>query len=514
MGFLTFFNSKKEHSETVSTSQKTLIAYADAHQHPFFKSIPIFHRQNREQIDALLFDPHHGIYLFDRLTWKINQIKDATAHRVTPDKRDKADVKVDSIHHFIQRKFNEVLHTDGCEISNFVIFDFLTKEEFAGLDPSFHALMPQERLIFSDDTQDEIKEKLDKALEYLSTPLETSTLLGALFFHLNILPDNLHKNSALLTNDQQKFIDHQLDSLTTLSGEYGSGKTTLILLKSIYELLLHPEYKIIIVMPNLAVCDLLKKQLLDVIEYAIIDIDLLSIQVLTPHQVVSQHYQKLYKNESFSFAKITPKMFNHQYQSSDLIFCDDSYLMEDEFIRYLKKQQLKKRLCLVTKNSSDESYDFVLVNSFRSPQAFLDLCLDDDVQAKNSNSHLYMLEGNPYMQIMLILQNQLREIDHSQLLIAVPHSQFALKILDEINNFYGTIAHIYKADEGLLNQDFGKILIATHSELSHLQRENVIAVRELLTDKRVFCHALTRASKHLYVITSEQENENEDENNG
>jgi hypothetical protein len=508
MGFLTFFNSKKEQTDTESSSQHALQTYANEHQLPFLKSIPIFHRQNKEQIVSLLFDPHRGIYLFDRVGWKIDQIKNATAHRATPDKRDKADVKVDSIHDFIRRKFNEVLHTDGCELINFLIFDAISKEAFETLDPSFHALMPQERLIFSDDTQDEIKEKLLNALEFLTTPLEASTLLGALFFHLNILPDNLHKNSALLTKDQQNFINHDLENLTTLSGNYGSGKTSLILLKSIYELLLHPEYKIIIVMPTLAVCDLLKKQLLDIIEYAIIDIDLVSIQVLTPQQVVSQHYQKLYKNESFSFAKITPKMFHHQYQSSDLIFCDDSYLMEDEFIRYLMKQQAKKKLCLVTREANGKKNNFVLSNSFRSPHAFLDVCSHLHTAQHSTDTNLHLLEGNPYMQIMLILQNLLKDIEHSQLLIAVPHSQFALKLLDEINNFYGTIAHIYKADEGLLNQDFAQILIATHNELSHLQREHVVAVKDQHTDEKYFCHAVGRASKSLYVIASDLEDDN------
>ncbi|MEA1918329.1 MAG: hypothetical protein U9N52_00705 [Campylobacterota bacterium] len=508
MGFLTFFSDKKKQIDTSSQAHLALQEYADTHQLLLYRSIPIFHRHERQKIAVLLFDTHRGIYLFDSVGWKMQEIKDATATPAAPNKKDKADVKVDAIHKFIHNKFNEVLHVEGCELVNILILEHLTQEDFEQLDESFHTLMPKKRLIFADDTPEEISQKLQEILPKLDQPLSASVLLGALFFHLNIMPDNLHNQNALLTQEQSQFIQSELANFSTLSGNYGTGKSSLILLKSIYELLNHPEYKILIIMPTLAVCDMLKKQLLDIIEYAIIDIDLLSIQILTPQQMISQHYQKLYKNESFSFAKITPKMFSHQYHNIDIVFCDDSYLIDEEFIRYLTQQQAKKKLCLVTHEPNANSYN--LTHSFRSPQSFIKLCEGAPLE---QNTKVLSYVGNPFMYIMLILREYFKDIDYTQLLIAVPHSQFALKLLDEINSFYGTIAHIYHADEGLLNQDLEKILIATHHELSHLQRENVIVIRDKHSDEKQICHAIGRASKRLFIISSDLKDETYEQDN-
>ncbi|MEA3521422.1 MAG: hypothetical protein U9R50_00440, partial [Campylobacterota bacterium] len=422
MGFFTFFNTDKKHLHTDSKPHLALQAYVTLNQLSFYKNIRIFHRHEEETIVSLVFDAYRGLYIFDSVDWEIKQLDKATVSPVTPDKKAHSAIHVDTIHQFIQQKFNEVLHIEGCRLTNIVIFENITKENFDSLDKSFHTLMPKQHLIFADDTPKEIALKLQNILDLLPIPLPTVTLLGALFFHLNILPDNLHKDHVILTQEQYNFISSELPKFSTLSGNYGSGKTSIILLKAIYELLLNPEYKIIIIMPTLAACDLLKKQLLNIIEYAIIDIELLQIHILTPQQVIAQHYQKLYKNKAFNFAKITPKMFSHQYQSSDLVFCDDSYLIDSEFVRYLIKQQTKKRLCLVTLQADDaKKKNYVLPHSFRSPSAFLQGYADE----KNAkNSHLHILDENPFMQIMLILGEDLKKIEHSKILIAVIHSQF------------------------------------------------------------------------------------------
>ncbi len=505
MSFLNFFTSKQEQKS--KSSHLPLKEYASLHQYPFYESIPIFHRHEKENIVSILFDSHRGLYLFDNVSWELKDLKNATVSSPSPDEKAHTDIKIDSIHKFIQRKFNEVLHTEGCSLINIVILEHLSKEDFEQLHPSFHALMPQERLIFCNDTTEDIERKLHNALELLDTALPANTLLGALFFHLNILPDNIHNESALLTQEQQNFIIDKLPNFSKLSGMYGTGKSTLILLKSIFELLMHPEYKIIIIMPTLAICDLLKKQLLDIIEYAIIDIDLLSIRILTPQQVISQHYKKLYKNESFNFAKITPKMFSHQFQTCDLIFCDDSYLLDEEFIRYLIQQQAKNTLCLVTLESNTDTKNYLLSHSFRVPSAFLQLCSHGSNPKNITNENFHLMHGNPFMQVMLILRENLKDIAHSSILIVLPHSQFALKLLDEINSYYGNISFIYKADEGLLNQDFEHILIATFTELSHLQREHVIIVKETHLEEKYICHAIGRTSKSLYLISSDLEDE-------
>ncbi len=498
MGLFSFFKTEDKPLHVDSPAYEQLTHYCQTHNLRVFENIPLYHRQEEQHLALMVFDPHRGIYLFERLDWRFEAIKNATVSPAMPNHKTR-DINVDAKHAFLSRKFNEILHTDGCTITNFIICDTLSELEFDLLDESFHQLLPKERIIFADSDEAHIRTKLEAALELQSTSLESAKLLGALFFHMAVLPDNLDSAFHLLTDEQFAFVTSPLPLKSTLNGTYGSGKSSAILLKAIYELLQKPSLKIIIVEPSVAACELLKKRLLEIIEYAIIDIDMSSIFILTPQQVIAQHYQKLYKKESFRFAKITPKMLSHRHQSADIIFCDDAYLLDHEFIKYLNFQQKQGALCLVANSDSDAQYQ--LTHAFRTPNAFIDYC-NPEKEAPTSNN-LVVLEGNPFMHIMVVLKEQLKNCDNSQILIAVPHNAFAQKLLDEISGFYGNIATIYNADEGLLYQEMDQLIIAPINTLSHLQRRRVIVIDDGETDRLYFCHALGRAAHSLYIIKDE-----------
>ena len=91
MSFLTFLTTKEEQKD--SSSLLPLKEYASIHQLPFYESIPIFHRHERENIVSILFDSHRGLYLFDSVSWKLQDLKNATVSSASPDKKENADVK-------------------------------------------------------------------------------------------------------------------------------------------------------------------------------------------------------------------------------------------------------------------------------------------------------------------------------------------------------------------------------------------------------------------------------------
>jgi hypothetical protein len=496
MGLLSFFSSQKISTPPPSPLYENLKEFAYEQKLDLYENMTLYHRQKHIDVALFLFNIHYGIYLFERVNWRFETIKNASVMAATPDKKER-DLALDARHTFMRRKFNEILHTDGCPVSNFALMEYLNESEFDQLDESFHKLMPKSRIIFADTPIQDIQSKLSNALPKTDKPLERTVLLGALFFHIGILPDNLNSDYHLLTKTQTEFINNDLPLFSTMSGPYGSGKSTLLLQKAIYELLRQPTQNIMIIMPTLAACDLLKKRMLEIVEYFIIDIELTSIVIITPQQVITQHYQKLYKKEAFTFAKLTPKMFSHRHKMADIILVDDAYLIDEEFVSYLKYQQKQAHLCLV---NDDPEATYRLENSFRSPHSFLTYCSSD---APPSSKHLHVRSGNPYMHIMLILGNELKTVDHSQILIVVPHFSFAQKLIEEINGFYDTVAAVYQSDDGLLGQQLDHILIALAGSLSHLQRQYVIVVKNHQVSPLHFCHALGRASQSLYIIEDE-----------
>ncbi|MBN2895548.1 MAG: hypothetical protein JXK05_06625 [Campylobacterales bacterium] len=511
MGLFSFLTDDSRTQDSLTPQAVTrLETLAHEEAAVLLTSIPIYLRQATQTIEALLFDPYRGIYIFECCDWRYETLKGVTAERPRADDKRVRDITLESAYTFISRKFNEILHTDPCEINSFLIFEHLNSEEFERLDASFHALLPRDRLIFADESIEQSTSKLHAVTNRRDTPLSDSLILGALFFHLQIPADNLHDDRPLLSKEQSDFMQSDLPPLASLSGPYGSGKSTLVLLKAILYLLQKKAKTVLIIAATQAACDLLKKELLEIVEYAIIDIELTSIRILTPEQLIAQHYQRLYKKESFSFAKITPKMLSHHYFAAEIIFCDDSHLLEPEFIAYLRHLQRKHALCLVRREPSGAAGDYSLTHSFRTPPSLLKLC--DDPQNTSITEGVQKVQGNPYMYTLLKLQKLLEHYGYSDLLIIVPHAQFALKLLDEINSYYGTISSLYQAHEGLLVQELDRILIATVSEIAHLQRPVVVLVCEGTYDQERFCHALTRASKEIYLIQNRDTHEEDSQN--
>ncbi len=496
--FLTADNHTKPPLGFEATQQ--LEAIARASDALLLRSTSIYLRQEAHTVEALIFDPDHGIYLLDYCDWRYEELKGATVEHPNPDDKRARDVNLDTLHEFIRGKFNEILHTDPCDIKNFLLLEHLSAEEFDQLDMSFHKFLPKDRLIFAQESAEESLAKLHAAIPKRDHTLNIPNVLGALFFHLQISSDNLHTERALLSLEQRHFIESELPPLSTLCGPYGSGKSSLILLKAILILLQKKARSILIVAATQVACDLLKKQMLEIVEYAIIDIELTSIRILTPEQLIAQHYQKLYKKESFSFAKITPKMLSHHYDAADIIFCDDSHLLDNSFVSYLYHLQRKHTLCLVRRDISGNPTDYPLTSSFRTPQAMIDLCINSD---DTPIEGVKRARGNPYMLMILELQKLLQQYTPTQMLIIVPHPQFALKLLDEINSYYGTIAELYQAHEGLLALKPDRVMIATILDIAHLQRPVVLLIHDETCDHEHFCHAITRASKQLYLIQSE-----------
>ena len=68
-----------------------------------------------------------------------------------------------------------------------------------------------------------------------------------------------------------------------------------MLLKSIVEILDEQSKKIIILKATVLACDIFKKKLLNIIEHAIIEIDLSGIEIITPIELLNRHLLKVGK---------------------------------------------------------------------------------------------------------------------------------------------------------------------------------------------------------------------------
>lgn len=205
----------------------------------------------------------------------------------------------------------------------------LDTPQYEHLHDSFKELLPKHRVIFNDSTQEEIIEKFALDSHTLHPLLDLEKIIGNLFIQYALF--DTQGKLALCTQEQREFIDAKTEGHQTLCAKTGCGKTNVLLLKALVEKLENPKKQITIIEPTRIACDILKQKLLALIEHGIIEVNPVSIQILTPLEIVNKHLQALNKPLLDEQVVIDPKLLSRSKKIADYLICDDSELLCNEF---------------------------------------------------------------------------------------------------------------------------------------------------------------------------------------
>lgn len=447
--------------------------YAKARSLIYLHNRTLYHLKQSIKAKTLLLDAHYGLYILESVQWHYEHLKHAKASLASHKKSKKADVSIDDLHNFITQKFNEVLHQEVCPIVNILYLPNLTKEQFATLDESFHALLPSKRLIFSNSTIDEICEHLHQDITRLETPLDTFKVQSALFVDSTIID-----SEGIFQSDssQYAFIQNPLGPITSLSGGYSSGKSVTLLLKIIKEKLDNPAVDITLIVPTQFAADTMRAKLLTLSEYAIIEIALESIDVITPANVGAKLKRK------------------------GLVFCDDAHLLSKSFLQKLLKHAKHYKLCFAGVNIPTQNEHFMLKHTYSNPPSLT----YERVIANEILCAVEYLHGNIYMNIMLLIEKMLAKNSQEPLLIVVDDNQVAQKIQENINDFYGTIATIIDTTLSVAYLKRNQIEIVHVNEVSMFTCKFVIAVISDWNNKLHLSQSISRCSEKVYLFKEEK----------
>ncbi len=186
----------------------------------------------------------------------------------------------------VHQKLEDVLSFDSTPIERFFWMEHLTELEFDALDPSFHKLLPKERLLFSDDDIQTIQDKLTALGTYQDKPYSKLKVIGALNAHTLLLPTDTEPFGTFLNDDQQRFLDSPLtQSPLMLGGECASGKSTVIVRKILQILLDDSHAKILIITPTLINGETLRQELIALADFAAVDLDFSRLQFISPKKL-------------------------------------------------------------------------------------------------------------------------------------------------------------------------------------------------------------------------------------
>lgn len=428
----------------------------------YFKNFKLFHYQTDTTIDTLLFLPHYGIFFGETLSWKASELEHATVERSSIQKKQSAATHFESTESKIRSKLQDVLSFDFTPVYRFIKMEHLSESEFDLLDSSFHELLPKNLVIFSDESVESIKQKLYAMGDYLSLPLSSVQIIGALQTHTFLLPTATCPSGALLSPQQHQFLTIPLTASTTLYGNYGTGKSTLMIRKIMLELLNNPDERIIVFAPTIVASDLLRDAFVSLMYYGVISVDL--------HRIV-------FASSSEDLGTFKP------FLEATTFVCDDFYAMPPHFIEALKRKGATKKRLIVTLYEDDESdTNYELTFSYRSLASPLRIESDKRTLLSTLLSELRKYIVNKGHKILII----------------TPYYDFA-PFKDEIDEYLGLNSRILTPNFTLQTQDLDDLIIATEETLSGISASHLIILSA--DTSKDYTYALSRASETATIIT-------------
>ena len=446
-----------------------------------FSNLKIYHHTSSYQIPLLILDELRGLYIFEIKSWSYDDLKNATIEKAEHQVSSKNTLAFDNTQGLLRRRFNELTHQDGVPIFNYLIMENLSADEYEHLNDSFKSLLPFDKLIFSDSSESDIFKKLQSAsVENHSLP-DANEILGALLIQYTFLSED--NSVKLCTQDQIAFIDKPLAPLTHLNGVPASGKSNILLLKSIIELLQDSSKKIIIIKPTLLACDIFKKKLLDIIEHAIVEIDLTSIEILTPIELLNRHLKKLNKNLLSERIHVDESLLSKTYNAADIIICDDASLYSDKFIEYVEHLQKKSTLLLVNPKKSTEP--LTLLENF-----------------KGDGREIIFYKTNPHAKTLHLINTLLQDSNPEEIIV-ISNSLSREKLKDDLESFVESNVIILDSTLHLIYQNFDGIILATYQDINALSAKHIIILDLCFTNMDEIEYAVNLATLTTHIVYAE-----------
>jgi len=479
-----FFQTKKTRVPlTNSPILNSINLFVSKNDLYIYENVTIYHHTYSFFIPLLILDTSRGLYIFEHKEWNLEELKNAKIEKTTHAESSENTLAFEKAHEIIRKRFNELTHDDGIPIYNYLLMENLSTDEYQSLDSSFQKLLPKSKIIFNDSTEKNIAQKLQSASDPLTDLPTAATVIGTLIIQYAIVDTN--NELKLCSKDQIEFINADISEHLNLNAPVATGRTSIILLKAILEKLKNPDLKIIIIKPTLLSCEILKKQLLNTIEHAIIEVDITSIEIITPIELVNKHLSKLSKTKLTTSLEIDPLLMQKKANLADLIICDDADFLQNNFLAYLKQLQNKSSLILVS-NADTKFKIYTLEKSYRLGKQKINF-YQTHPHAKALHLISMLLKTNAPKDILVISNNLSRE-----------------KLNDDLESFIQNKAVLLDSSKNLIDQDIDNLLLSNYTDMHGIQTKNVILMDVCDAKDVELLYAFELCKDEAYVLYDDE----------
>ena len=450
-------SQEQEHYNLLLSKIYTLQKHSEL---TIYDSVDIFLHKRRETIPLLIYDKYRGIFLFEIKKWSYKDLKNASVTKMQTTKQANNTLSYTAMQKAIVNKLDEVIHTSDIPIYNYLLMTNLSAQEYKSLDDSLKKILIEEKIIFNDLDSKSILKKLENEPCNQNSYGNPEIIIGSLLTQYTLLDK---ENALFLANTVQKtFIDTPLKPLTNIQATPKSGLSATLLLKAIFEILKNPSLKITIVKPTKLSKDILHRQFLEIIEHAIIEFDILGVNILTPIETKQKKHSEL----------------------GDIIMCDDGRFMQQEFIEYLKSLQGKHKIVLTNDSPSQITYSF--------HKSYL-------IQTDN----ILFYQTNPHAKTLQLVAQLLKHKEAKDLII-VSNEINRVNLIDDLQHFIEEKVTLLDSTINLIFQKLERLKVATYKDINEIIYNDAILLDIEDATNYELEYAINHAKESVHILYEEE----------
>lgn len=377
-----------------------------------YTQVPLFNNQSQHLIPYMMIHPNEGILLFNFFEYSAGELKGVTAKAADAQDTD-ADIQTDSRKNFIMQRFDEIFHTQLAPVRSLLICSNLSEQEFQDLHQSFHTLIPNDATLFTDSDDKRYKEVIHSN----NKPYEIEKIKRALFAEL-VIP----KTRSLMNIQQERIIHAELEENSLYYGLPGTGKSSMLIIKALYEKMKNRDLNLIIMGKRSCSVHHLQALIFAFIEN--------SHWGINPAEVLVSSFETIKKRCS-------------EKEKFDLIICDDINAQDlDSLLQLLHKDG---KLLASSHYQIPELKTYNLEMNYRLSPALCAAC--EGLGVENLKHSLEVLHGNINMNLILTLKNILKDSNPTDVLLIHQNKEELLKLQAELDDYFTPISYLFDDEE-------------------------------------------------------------------
>ena len=426
----------------------------------FYSKVPLFYHDQTKEIEYMMIHPQFGLVLFEFFDHSFAELQGVTASSAE-ESDEKIDIEFKTNRNFLQLRLDQVFTNKSPSIHSVLICTQLSEKEFDTLDKSFHQLIPKSLSLFkgSLDVQDKISQLGKNDLHF-----DIDKVKLALFSEL-IVPET----NSLMSLEQQRFMHLDLQDDLLIRALPGSGKSSLLVAKALYEKMKNPKLRLIIFAPRACNVHHIQTLIFHFLEN--------SRWGLNPADINVSSFESLQKRSK-------------EKEKYDLIACDD-----------INKADLPVLKSLLNKNAhllSSSHYEIQglaihnLIENFRLSPELSAAC--EGIKLEGLENSLVFKHGNTYMNTLLILGKLLKEVEVSDISIVHFDTQQRKELNTQINEYFSSIAYLFDDPDKQTG-----ILLYPLSQMACINSPYIIVI---LDEKSKYdpIEVISRADKTSFIL--------------